>query len=180
MAGFLHQFISNFPVQNIGNDAAFRQHAILRYAFGAVRHSGFDIRISFGLRASDFGFFQTLAAISASNNTRATQLRGSANGPGGLNIGMRQPLLPICSSNVLGNPAVSRHYRIPGNRSGPKVASVYMPGTTRFDEPEAAAGWQLGHECCPIRPAAPLDVLPVIHAGALELGVVQFESEGLD
>ena len=54
------------------------------------------------------------------------------------------------------------------------------PGTARFDEPETRARLDLRFEGFPVRPAMPSDVLPIVHARALELGVVEFEAERLD
>src|ERR1700733_9353816 len=49
-----------------------------------------------------------------------------------------------------------------------------------FDEPEARARLKLCFECFPVWPAMPFDVLPIVHAGALKLCVVEFETERLD
>ena len=53
-------------------------------------------------------------------------------------------------------------------------------GAVGFHEPKAGGRGEALCECGPIFPSMPLDVLPVIHPGAFELGVVELEAEGLD
>ena len=49
-----------------------------------------------------------------------------------------------------------------------------------FDEPQPRGGRKFFRERRPVLPAMPLDLLPVIHARALELRIVQLETERLD
>src|SRR5438093_3423281 len=55
-----------------------------------------------------------------------------------------------------------------------------MARAVRFDEPEPRTARQLFAERRPARPAMPLDMLPVIHSGALELAVVELETQWFD
>ena len=50
----------------------------------------------------------------------------------------------------------------------------------RFDKPEARAARELILKGGPVRPAMPGDVLPVIHARAFELGIVEAEAQWFD
>ena len=49
-----------------------------------------------------------------------------------------------------------------------------------FDKPQPRAGCKFVCKRGPVRPAMPLDLLPVIHARAFELRVVQLEAERLN
>ena len=53
-------------------------------------------------------------------------------------------------------------------------------GAAGLDEPELGGGRKFLREGAPVGPAMPLDVLPVIHARAFELGIVELEAEGFD
>ena len=55
-----------------------------------------------------------------------------------------------------------------------------QPGSAGFDKPQSGAGGKLLAELQPIRPAIPFDMLPVIHARPLQLGVAEFEPKRLD
>ena len=55
-----------------------------------------------------------------------------------------------------------------------------MSRAIRFDEPEDGIRRKLSLEDPPVRPAVPLDILPVIHPGAFEFFVVKLEAERLD
>lgn len=46
-----------------------------------------------------------------------------------------------------------------------------------LDKPKARLFGQLLRKFRPIRPAVPLNMFPIIHPGALKLGIVQLESE---
>ena len=49
-----------------------------------------------------------------------------------------------------------------------------------FDEPEAGIGRKLCLKRFPVWPAMPFDMLPVVHAGPFELGVVELKAERFD
>jgi hypothetical protein len=49
-----------------------------------------------------------------------------------------------------------------------------------LDQPEPWVGGELGGEGWPIGPAPPIELLPVIHAGAFELAIIEFEAKGFD
>ena len=55
-----------------------------------------------------------------------------------------------------------------------------VSGTVGLDEPEAGGGGKGLAEGGPVGPAVPGDLLPVVHAGAFELAVVELEAEGFD
>lgn len=53
-------------------------------------------------------------------------------------------------------------------------------GSVGFDEPQDLVRRKLRFERSPIFPSVPGNVLPIVHAGAFELRVVQLEAEGFD
>ena len=63
-----------------------------------------------------------------------------------------------------------------GSESGVSVSA----GAVGFDEPEAGGRGKLLFEVGPVFPAMPGEVLPVVHARAFQLFVVELKSEGLD
>ena len=69
--------------------------------------------------------------------------------------------------------------RTPDN-PGAEAAFGVEARPIRLDEPKARSWGKLLLEGGPTRPAPPLDLLPVIHASALQIFVVELEPERLD
>jgi hypothetical protein len=59
-------------------------------------------------------------------------------------------------------------------------ATSVVARSAGFDEPESCGAGKLLLKHSPACPALPFDMLPVIHAGAFELFVIEFESKRLD
>ena len=64
--------------------------------------------------------------------------------------------------------------------AGGKRGVVIGARGSLLDEPRSAARAQVSDKGVPVGPSMPGDVLPVVHAGAAELAVVEVEPEGLD
>ena len=64
--------------------------------------------------------------------------------------------------------------------AGGEPSRVVGAGRALLDEPDAGVGGKMLEEGGPVGPAPPLEVLPVVHAGAAELAVVEIEAKGLD
>ena len=104
---------------------------------------------------------------------------GEIQGPGiGIEHGDSEPVIAVLFQERLGEAGgfAAEDEVIVGAVLGVGVEF----GAVGFDEPEAGVGGEALREVGPIFPAVPGELLPVIHAGAFELGIVQFEAEGFD
>lgn len=97
---------------------------------------------------------------------------------GGIEHGDAEPLILILFEEGLGKTGgfAAEHEVVVRSEGGFGVALRAIG----FDEPEGAGWWKLRLEVGPVFVAMPGDVLPVIHAGAFELTVVELEAEGFD
>ncbi len=104
---------------------------------------------------------------------------GEVEGAGfGIEHGNANPTVAVIAQQLFGQACglPAKNQIIIGYEIGIRVEK----GALGFDKPEARSGGELFMESGPIGPAMPLDVLPVIHSGALELGVVESKAERFD
>ena len=122
--------------------------------------------------------FENPCCRNASNKTSATQFDKFSERDCALNIGIRSQFSRCCSRIASASPPFRG--RKPDNRPAKISPRCKFFGPSDSTNHSRASAGSFSANACPVFPAMPFDLLPVIHAGAFELRVVQLEAERLD